>query len=109
MIARDTSWLEFRRVNVPLSFIGIRVHQGPPTGAGAGQDLIIGVLPAGEVIDRAQVDYIDVEANPEGYQRPLQQARLREVGTYLRTDDRAILPTAVLLSIRDEGGFSFQT
>jgi DGQHR domain-containing protein len=94
---------------MPLSFEGIKVHQGPATADGAGQDLIIGVLPAGDVIDRATVDYVDVERNPDGYQRPLQQARLRDVAHYVRTDDLAILPTAVLVSVRAKDGVKFKS
>jgi len=94
---------------MPLRFNGIKVHQGPATTDGVGQDLIIGVLPAGDVLDRAQVDYVDVETNPEGYQRPLQQARLRDVASYVRTDELAVFPTAVLLSVRDDDSISFAT
>src|SRR5207249_2548943 len=86
---------------------GIKVHQGPASSGGPGQDLIIGVLPAGEVVDRACVDYVDVETNPDGYQRPLQQSRLKDVASYVRTDDQAVLPTAVLVSVRNENAVKF--
>jgi DGQHR domain-containing protein len=92
---------------MPLKFNGIKVHQGPASAEGPGQDLIIGVLPAGEVLDRAQVDYVDVTHNPEGYQRPLLQGRLRDVASYVRSDEQAILPTAVLVSIRDGNAVKF--
>ncbi|MDQ5821649.1 MAG: DGQHR domain-containing protein [Actinomycetota bacterium] len=92
---------------MPLSFNGIRVHQGPASADGPGQDLIIGALPAGEVLDRAQVDYVDVTSNPDGYQRPLLQARLRDVASYVGTDEQAVLPTAVLLSVREADSIRF--
>src|SRR5205823_3743606 len=48
-----------------------------------------------------------VDKNPDGYQRALADSRLKGVAEYLKGDDLATLPTAVLISIRNPAHVTF--
>lgn len=62
--------------------------------------LLVTALPLGELRKHAEVDYYKPD-NPEGYQRPLVDRRLADIGKYV-TEQSGILPTSVLVCVRDE-------
>ena len=64
------------------------------------------VLTASQILSHCKVDYV-TEDNPKGYQRPLANARLRKVSTFL-SQAEGLLPTSVLLCIRDPERASFE-
>lgn len=68
-----------------------------------GVKLYIGVLPAKELLKRAQVDYW-TPANSDGYQRQLVPKRVTEGAWYLM-EGEAVFPTSILVSIRGSAEF----
>jgi DGQHR domain-containing protein len=82
------------------------MRQGPPDKEG-GQEFLLAVLPAREVVDRFEVDYVDAIERPEGYQRKLEPNRVKQVATYILEDDQATFPTNILVSIRDAEALTF--
>lgn len=62
--------------------------------------LLVTALPLGELRKHAKVDYYRPD-NPEGYQRPLVDRRLADIGKYV-TVENGVLPTSVLVCVRDE-------
>jgi DGQHR domain-containing protein len=65
-----------------------------------GMALYITVFSASELLAHARVDYWQ-PTNPGGYQRPLQERRLKEVADYL-CYEVGVLPTSILLSMREQ-------
>ena len=65
------------------------------------------VLTAGQILSHCKVDYVR-EDNPKGYQRPVAKARLKKVSTFLSREE-GILPTSVLLCIREPERASFES
>ncbi len=61
--------------------------------------LLVTALPLEELRKHAQVDKYQPD-NPEGYQRPLIDRRLAEIGKYV-TDQGGALPTSILVCVRD--------
>lgn len=68
--------------------------------------LYVGVMPAGQVLRHATVDYW-APGTATGYQRPLVAKRVREVANYL-VEGRAVMPTSIVLSVRHDGDLAFQ-
>jgi DGQHR domain-containing protein len=67
----------------------------------AGTDIYVGVLPAGSLVPRTEVD-VRSPANEQGYQRELAARRITEVKYYLESSD-GVFPSSVLLSYRSDG------
>ena len=65
-----------------------------------GTTMFVTALPLSELKKHVRVDHFGPE-NQEGYQRPLVERRLKEVAKYV-TKEEAILPTSVLLCVRDD-------
>ena len=61
--------------------------------------LLVTALPLEELRKHAQVDYYQPD-NPEGYQRPLVDRRLADIGKYV-TDQGGVLPTSILVCVRE--------
>jgi DGQHR domain-containing protein len=66
-------------------------------------DMYLAVIPADLLIDKAAVDARTTD-NPEGYQRQAVPSRERAIARYV-THKGGILPTAVLVNIRDGAEF----
>jgi len=64
-------------------------------------------LKAGALLKRCKVDRIGPK-NPDGYQRPLKESRLRLVLRYLK-EEEGDFPTSILLNIRDSDGIEFKS
>ncbi len=62
--------------------------------------LLVTALPFEELRQHAQVDYWRPD-RPEGYQRPLIDRRLAEIGRYV-TEQEGVLPTSILVCVREE-------
>lgn len=75
-------------------------HDEPPV------TIYLTALPAKMILDNAEVDTWR-EDNPEGYQRPLVPTRLKDVAHYV-TDEEGVLPTSVLIRVRDADKVSFE-
>ena len=65
------------------------------------------VLTASQILDHSKVDYVR-EDNPKGYQRPVAKARLKKISTFLSREE-GILPTSILLCIREPERASFES
>lgn len=72
-----------------------------------GKTIYLFPMKAGVLIDRCKVDRIGPD-NPDGYQRPLSESRLRFVRRYLE-EEEGLFPTSILLNIRDGGGVEFKS
>lgn len=69
-------------------------------------NLYSAVVPLKDLLGRSRPDTYRHD-NREGYQRPLTPSRLRQVSTYLR-DEEGVLPTSLLLCIRQPDHASFE-
>lgn len=69
-------------------------------------NLYAAVVPLKELLGRSSPDTYRHD-NRKGYQRPLTPSRLRQVSTYLR-DEEGVLPTSLLLCIRQPDHASFE-
>ena len=74
-----------------------QMHKGEPV------DLYLAAVPATEVISRKDID-IQRPDNPKGYQRIPSESRVRTISRYV-TNGEGMLPTAVLVNIRDGARF----
>ena len=61
-------------------------------------NLYVTALPLKELLGRFHSDTYET-LNPRGYQRPVTPSRLRQLSTYMRTEE-GMLPTSILLCIR---------
>jgi DGQHR domain-containing protein len=74
-----------------------QMHKGQPV------DLYLAAVPASEVIRRKDID-IQRPDNPKGYQRIPSESRVRTISRYV-TNGEGMLPTAVLVNIRNGAWF----
>lgn len=72
-------------------------------------ELYVTALSFGELKKYAKVDNFSPD-NPDGYQRPVIERRLREIARYVLNEE-GVLPTSVVVCIRDEdiGKVTFQS
>jgi DGQHR domain-containing protein len=68
--------------------------------------LYLSVLPAHVILSHCKVDYFG-ESNSRGYQRPLAAARLKQVSSYIRSEE-GMLPTSILLCLRQPDRADFE-
>jgi DGQHR domain-containing protein len=71
------------------------------------KEVYLFALKAGDLLKRYHVDRVGV-SNPDGYQRPLREARLREIMRYLDKEE-GDFPTSILLNIREREGVAFNS
>jgi DGQHR domain-containing protein len=81
----------------------LRITQGRPDGADGQVTIFVTAMTLSQL-----QKYTDIDAwspdNPEGYQRPVVERRLREIAKYV-LEGKGVLPTSVLLGTRPLGAY----
>jgi hypothetical protein len=72
-------------------------HKGQPV------DLYLAALPAAEIISRSRIDVQSAD-NPKGYQRRLEDTRVRSISRYVIRGE-GVLPTSLGVNIRQGAWF----
>ncbi len=84
-----------------LTAHAVRFHQKRPD-----VNLYVTALPLRALLGRYSTDTYAAQ-NPRGYQRPVTAARLRQLSTYMQSEE-GMLPTSILLCIRQPYRADFQ-
>jgi DGQHR domain-containing protein len=71
------------------------------------KEIYLLAMRAGDLLGKCNVDRVS-PSNPDGYQRPLREARLKEIMRYLHKEE-GDFPTSILLNIRDKEGVTFKS
>ena len=80
----------------------LRISQGQSSEEGRSITIFVTAMTLGQLQKYTGVDDWN-PSNPEGYQRPVVERRLREISKYV-LEEKAVLPTSVLLGTRPGDG-----
>jgi len=72
-----------------------------------GVDLYLTRLSVSDLAKVYEVDRFEINQNPQGYQRTLDESRARQVKRYVQEERPGTLPTAVVFNCREPQGLSF--
>jgi len=79
----------------------LRISQGNPEWEGGKVTIFVTAMTLSQLQNYTDIDSWS-PSNPEGYQRPVVERRLKEIARYV-LEDKGVLPTSVLLGTRPPG------
>ena len=79
----------------------LRISQGSPQEEGGKVTIFVTAMTLGQLQHYTNIDSWS-PSNPDGYQRPVVERRLKEIAKYV-LEDKGVLPTSVLLGTRPPG------